>query len=145
MRLRVVLGPDRSGQAILRLVCPFDDLVQVLELQDGHHRPDDFLLRDLHVVLHVGENSWLDEITLVAHAVPAGSQRRLLPLSGIDVAHHFVELVLIHLWPLFRLLVERAAYSPLLRPRHATLHELVISFFLYVNTRPSAAPLSLVV
>ena len=79
-----VLGPDCGGQAVHRFVGALDDFVDVLELQDGHYRAEDFFLRDLHVVLHIGENGRLDEISFVAYAISAGDEFRLFLFSGFD-------------------------------------------------------------
>src|SRR6267143_3968134 len=127
MRLGDVLGPDRRGESIHALVGAIHYLVEVLELENGHDRPEDLFLRDLHVVLYVGEHRGLDEVALIAHAVAAGHQLGLLLLPGVNVAHHFVELVLIHLRPLLGVLVEGIADGALLRACHALVHKLVVN------------------
>ena len=94
--------------------------------------------------MHVGEHCGLDEVALIAHAVAAGHQLGLLLLPGVNVAHHFVELVLIHLRTLFGVLVEGIADGALLGAGHALLHKLVVNLLLDVQPRPRAAALSLV-
>src|ERR1700739_3989203 len=74
MSLGDVLGPDRCGKAIKRLIGALNDPVEILEFQDGHDRTEDFFLRDLHVVFNIGEDGGLDEVALVAHALAARQQ-----------------------------------------------------------------------
>src|SRR3984893_5173794 len=69
-----VLGPDGGGEAVERFVGALDDFADVLEFENGHYRAEDFFLRNLHVVLHVGENGGLDKVALVANAIAAGDE-----------------------------------------------------------------------
>jgi len=101
-------------------------------------------LRDLHVVLNVGENGGLDEVAFFPDAIAAGDQLGLFFLSGVDVAHHFVELILVDLRALLGIFVEGIADGALLGTRGAFFDELVVGFFLYVETRTGAAALALV-
>ena len=96
------------------------------------------------MVLHVRKHGGLDEVAFVAHAVAARQELRLLLLTGVDVAHHLVELVLIHLRPLFGVLIEGIADGALLRARDALVYKLVVALLLDVQPRTSAAALPLV-
>ena len=63
-------------------------------------------------------------------------------LAGVDVAHHFVELLLVHLRALFGICVERIADRALFGTRRAALHELVVGLLFheqYANPRSSIA------
>ncbi len=70
---------------------------------------EDLFLGDLHVVLHVGKDGRLDEVAAIAHASAAAEQFGAFLLAGLDVAHDFVELVVVHLRTLFGLRIEGIA------------------------------------
>src|SRR5271170_85144 len=144
MRLGYILGPNRSSQAVQRFIRPVHHFVDVLELQDRHHRTEDLFLGDLHIVLYVGEYCRFDEVALIANAIPSGQQLGIFLLPGFDIAHHFVELILIHLWTLLGILVERIADSPFLGTIHAPGHEFVVALFFHEESRPRAAALPLI-
>src|SRR6266478_6298450 len=141
MGLGDVLRPHRRRQAIHGLIRALGHFVDVLELQDGHDRPEDLLLRDLHIILHVRKHRRLDEVALVADAIAARDELRFFLFSNVDVAHHLVELVLVHLRSLLGFLVEGVAHGALFRARHALLYELVVAFLFHKQPRSRAAAL----
>ena len=47
---------------------------------DDEHRPEDLLLGDLHLVVHVGEDGRLDVVALVEPGRPAATDGDLRPL-----------------------------------------------------------------
>src|SRR3982074_198183 len=51
-----VAGPDRSGQTVRCVVDESQDLVLIIERNDGQHRPEDLFLRDPHPVLGTTED-----------------------------------------------------------------------------------------
>ena len=51
-----VLGEDRRGEAVDRVVRPGDRFVEVVERDDRHHRPEDLLPDDCHVLAAVGDD-----------------------------------------------------------------------------------------
>src|SRR6202166_3197676 len=139
-----VVGPNRGGQAVERFVGALNDFTDILEAKDGHDRAENFFLRDLHVVVHIGEHRGLNEKSLVADTIAARHQFGFLLLAGIDIAHHLGELFLVHLRTLLRILVEWIADRPLLGTRRATLHELVVDLVFHESTRTRAATLPLI-
>ena len=98
MGLVDVARPDGGGQAVERAVAALDHLVDVLELQDAHHRPEDLVPGDRHLVLHVGEDGRLDEVALARRrGSPPVSSFAPSFLPALDVAQDLVELLLRHL------------------------------------------------
>src|SRR5262249_44772629 len=132
------------GQAEARLVAALDYLVHIPELEDVHHRPEDFLLGDLHVVGDVVEHRGLDEVALAAAAIAADEQFGALLLAGFDEAHDAVKLLLGNLWPLRGLWVEGIA--DLLRPGffQDLFDKLVVDLFLDEESAAGTAALALV-
>src|SRR5208283_2039218 len=144
MRLRDIPGPHRGRQPIQLFVRPRHHFIHILKLQNRHHRPENLFLRDLHIVLHVGKHRRLDEIPFLAHALSARQQLGLLVLPALDVPHHLIKLLLVHLRPLLRILVKRIAHRAFLRPLHALRHEFVVALLLHKQPRARAAALPLV-
>jgi len=63
-------------------------------------RAEDFFLRDLHVVLNVGENGGLDEVPLSADTVaPPATSLAFFFLSGVEVAPSLCRMILVDLRP----------------------------------------------
>ena len=75
MRAANIVGPDRSGEAVGRVVALQDRVVLVLERNHRGDGSEDLLARDPHVVLHVGEDGRIDEVALAVRTVTA--ERRL--------------------------------------------------------------------
>ena len=115
-----------------------------LELDDAHYRAEDLFFRDLHVIFHIGKNRRLNKVAFVAHSVPAMHQFRTFRFTGLDVAHHLIELFLVYLRALFRRRVERIANRTLLGARHALFHKLVVGLFFDEQARTGATALALI-
>ena len=118
--------------------------VNVAELEDGHDRPKDLLLGDLHLVLDTREDGGLNEEAAAAPAVATALEVGALLLAGLDVAEDLVELLLINLSALLGLLVRGVAEDALLGALHGELHELVVDLLVAVDARGGAAALALV-
>src|SRR5215471_6717251 len=109
VRLRHVARPHAGGETVERVVALQHGVVLVLERNERHHRSEDLLLRDAHVVAHAGEDSGLDEVAvrqmLGRVALTAGEDLRPFLLADVEVASHTLELLLAHqrahLRPLF--------------------------------------------
>ena len=121
-----------------------DDFVDIFEFEDGHDRAEDFFLSDLHVVLNIGENGGLDEVAFVADTIAAGEELGFFGFAGIDVAHDFVELVLVDLRTLFGIFVEGIADGALLGAGDGFLDEFVVALFFDEEARAGAAALTLI-
>ncbi len=74
VRLGDVLGPNGCRQAVSGVVRALDHFVDRLEWNDAHHGAEDLFPGDLHVVIDVGEDRRLHEVTAVADAVTAAEQ-----------------------------------------------------------------------
>ena len=79
-------GVDSGGKTVVGVVADLDDLLLGLELADGADRAEDLLLHNLHVVLDVGEDGGLDEVSLVTLALATSLDGSTLVLTGLDVA-----------------------------------------------------------
>src|SRR5579863_4728004 len=144
VRLRDVASPHGGRQTVERFVRAVNNFVEVLEAQDGHHGPENFLLGNLHAVLDVAENRRLDEISFGADAVAAREEFGLVLLARFDIAHHYIELIAVHLRSLFGVLVERISNRARLRASDALCDEFVVALILDEQPRPGAAALPLV-
>ena len=89
-----VLGVDTGSKTVGSAVTDLDGLVNVLELLDGDDRTEDLLLGDLHVLINVGEQGRLDEVTLVTVALTTDLNLGTALLAAVDVLHDAVELEL---------------------------------------------------
>ncbi len=92
-----VAGEDPGRQAVRGVVGPGHDLVLVVEGQHRHHRPEDLLGDDRHVVGAVGEDGGLDEVARgqggVGGAPATGHHPGPLRLAAVDVAQHLVQVL----------------------------------------------------
>src|SRR3569623_1863523 len=89
-----VAAPCTSGEAERRAVGDAQRILVVLELDDAHHRPEDFLLRDAHLVLDIREHRGLDVEAARADPLAAGRERRALLPADVDIAEDAVHLLL---------------------------------------------------
>ena len=80
-----VLGVDGGGETVCAGVAKLDGILLGLELGDRADGSEDLFLHDGHVVLDVGEDGGLDEVSLVALALTAGNDGGTLVLAGLDV------------------------------------------------------------
>lgn len=87
-----VLSVDGSSQAIIRVVSALEDLLFCLELGDRAHWAEDLLLNDLHVFSNIGEDGWLDEVSLVAMTPTTSLNGCASLLSFLDIAHDTIVL-----------------------------------------------------
>src|SRR5438270_12773285 len=97
MRLFYVAGPNGGSQAVRAGVGLRGDLLHIVEADGGQYRPENFFLRDGHLVFHAIEDGGLHEKSLCAvdrSAVAAGHKLRAFFFSGLDVAQNLVHLLL---------------------------------------------------
>jgi len=139
-----VSGVDSGGQAVGGVVADLDDIGLGLELGDCADGTEDLLLLNLHVLGYVGEDGGLDEVALVALALAARLDRGTGLLALLDVGHDAVELELGDLRSLEGILLEGVTDSVLGSTLPEPLKELVVNLLLDVDTRTSAAALSVV-
>lgn len=76
---------DSSSKTVCGVVTNADGVFLGLEFGDGADGSEDLLLHDGHVVLDVGEDGGLDEVSLVALALAASDDGGTLVLTGLDV------------------------------------------------------------
>lgn len=84
------LGVDSGSKTVGGAVTELDNLLLGLELGDGADWAEDLLLDDLHVLGDVGEDGWLDEVSLVTLAVTTNLDVGTSVLAGLDVAANLV-------------------------------------------------------
>src|SRR5262245_11202279 len=101
MRLRDVACPNSSRKTVRRPVGALDDLIEILERNDAHHRTEDLFLGDFHLVLNVGKDGRLNEIATVSDPFTSAHKLRAFVPARIYVSHYFVELCLVDLGTLF--------------------------------------------
>src|SRR5437667_10636656 len=90
VRLAHVARPHPGGEAVGGVVALQHGVVLVLERDDGDHRAEDLLARDLHVVPDAGEDGGLDEVALPEPlpriALAAEARLRAFLLPDLEVA-----------------------------------------------------------
>ena len=110
---REVAGEDAGREAVGGGVGAGDRLVLAVEGEDRHHRAEDFLARDRHLVGHAGEDRRLHEESaleaLDAGAVAAGEEAGALGAALGDEAHDLLALRLRDQRPHLHALVHRVA------------------------------------
>lgn len=76
---------DSGSKTVCGVVTNADGVLLGLELGDRADGSENLFLHDGHVVLDVGEDGGLDEVSLVALALTAGNDGGTLVLAGLDV------------------------------------------------------------
>src|ERR1700722_4071480 len=82
------LGPDARCKPVLRIVSDLDRLFLVVESDHREDRAEDFLLRDAHLGLNLGEDGRLDEPSFSA----SGHAGVALVFGDFDVVEHLLKL-----------------------------------------------------
>jgi hypothetical protein len=77
---------DGGSKTVCGVVTDADGISLVLEFGDRANGSEDLLLHDGHVVLDVGEDGGLDEVSLVTLTLAAGNDGGTLVLAGLDVS-----------------------------------------------------------
>jgi hypothetical protein len=88
-----VIGPDRGSEPIGRIVALQHCVVLIFERNHGHDGTEDLLTRNLHGVLHVGENGGIDEEALAVVNVAARRQLGAFLFPDIQIAFDPIELI----------------------------------------------------
>src|SRR4051794_23490655 len=79
LALRAVLRPNRGAEAEVRVVGSPHRLLLGVDDDDRHHRAEDLLLHDPHLVLDPGEDGWGDELAAEPGDVTRAARRALGP------------------------------------------------------------------
>src|SRR6185295_16579085 len=123
-----IARPHAGGEAVDRGVGELDGFLDLLERDDGEHRPEDFLAGHLHVVAHAVEDRGLHEPALAAdRRRPAAVHHPgafALPL--LHITEHRLPLLPGDQGAELRPRIERIAGRQPLRTRHQTLDELAV-------------------
>ena len=82
-------GCETVGSSVAEL----DDLFLGLELGNGADWAKDLLLHNLHVLGDVGEDGWLDEVSLLTLASTTDLDLGTSILAGLDVAVNMLGIV----------------------------------------------------
>src|SRR5260370_27378804 len=93
MRTTDIACPDRSSQAIFRIVPLENRIVLILEWDDRQHWPEYLLPCDPHVVGHRTENGRFYEVSQAADPLPAHIQFRATAPAHVDVTQHPLHLL----------------------------------------------------
>lgn len=93
MRATDIIRPQASGKPVCGIVRNGDGFFFTVEWNDGRDRAENFFARDTHVIVRIGEDRRLDEITAVhsvaLDALPAGDQLRAVIFANIDEGQGF--------------------------------------------------------
>src|SRR5688572_10102691 len=148
-RLADVATPDRAAQAVRRRVGEPQRLLLRIERDDRHHRPEDLLLGDPHVVRHAIEDR-REEIRAISQGRivgfrPADHDRGPLAEPDLDVVLHPVALLCADEGPDLGRLVGRIADLDVARRLHEQLHDAFVRRALDEDAASGAAVLAGVV
>lgn len=102
------------------------------------------LLGNAHVVLHIGEDSWLYKEAHVANALAASLQLGALLLAAFNVAQDFGQHFLIDLGSLLDISLEGIAHLAGLGLSSRLGHKLVVDFLVHVSATAGAAALAVI-
>ena len=138
-----VLRMNAGGKTVERLMSLLENILNVFEFGNSNDGSENLFLHNLHLLIDAGEDCGLNEITFFAMTFAAEFDFRSLVLSRLDVIHDSCELEFRNLWTLDCLGFEWVADNVLLRACSEFLYEFVIDIFLDVDTRSSAATLTL--
>ena len=115
-----VLGPDRAGQAVDRVVGDPDRVVLVGEGLDGEHGTEGLVLHDAHPAAYAAEHGRLEEVAVgqLALGRPLAADEDLCSLGDprLDVRRDLVEVLLGDQRTCLGLLVEGTTQSDVTRP-----------------------------
>ena len=139
-----VVGVDSSSQSVSGVVTSLDRILNGIELSDRANWTKDLLLHDLHVWSDVGENGWLDEVSLITQTLTTNLNLSALLLAVLNVLHDSVELDLGDLWALEGIILEWISDLVCVCALAETGDELIVDAGLDVDTGTSAAGLSVV-
>jgi len=136
-----ILSMNTGSKTVKRLMRLLQNILNILKFSDRHHRSKDLFLHNLHFLVDVGENCWLNEITFPPMTFAAECDFGTLILTGFDVVHDPGKLEFGDLRALDRTLIEGVADDILLCFGGKFFDEFVIDAFLYVNSGSSATAL----
>ncbi|KAH3660227.1 hypothetical protein OGAPHI_007432 [Ogataea philodendri] len=134
-----------SSKSVLGVVGQLNHLVGSLERSHHGKWSKDLLLVNLHVWLHIGENGWLDKVSLVSKSLTTGDQRGTLAVSAVDIAENLVQLHLRGLCTLESEKIEWVSNLEGLSSALELLQHLVVDTFLNKHPGTSRAHFSRVV
>src|SRR5574343_1626566 len=141
-----VVAPDAGLQAVARGIGQAQGLGLVGKADHAHHRAEDLLAGDLHVVADAVEDGRLDieAAGLLAHLTATGHAAAALGVAGLDVAQHRAQLAFVDQGAQLGGRVQGIAGDVLGRLGGDQAHELVGHAVLHQHARGRVAALALV-
>src|SRR5262249_16921630 len=121
-----------------------DHLIDLLERQHAHHRAEDLVAGDGHVVGDVIEDGRLHEEAPATEPVSAGHELGALALPQLHVAENLVHLLLGYLRPLFGAWLQRVADLALPRQLGEALNKVAVNLLLDEEPAAGGAALAAV-
>ena len=83
-----VVGPDRAGKSVRRVVDHPHQLILVVEAEDAEHRAEDLLPRDAHVRRHAGEHYRAQEVAGALQRFVTTDHGGALVQTSLDILAH---------------------------------------------------------
>lgn len=131
-----------AAKPYLVLWAPLSYLLNLLELEQGLHSPEDLLLGNFHVILHTIKNRGLDKETPLPQTLPTTEKLCPLLLANLAVAQESFRLFLIHLGPLLGVYLKGVPNFPMLSFLHGSLRKLIIDGFFNKDSGTRTAALA---
>ncbi|MNZ75782.1 hypothetical protein D3C78_942680 [compost metagenome] len=84
-----ICGPERGGQAVVRVIGPGQGLSLVVETGHRNHRPEHFAADDFVILLRIGQHRGLKEEAITGHRLATGDQANMRLGDGpLDHGRH---------------------------------------------------------
>jgi len=82
-----ILSMNTGGKTVKRLMRLLQNIFNILKLSDRYNWSEDLFLHNLHFLIDVGENGWLNEITFPPMTFAAECDFGTFIFTGFDVVH----------------------------------------------------------
>src|SRR5579864_6510919 len=144
MCLAEIFCPNACSQTVHRIIGKWENLIEFLERQGNHDWTKDLFLDNLHVLLYMSQDRRLEKVALLAAPVPSTECRSPTGEASFHIFRDKAQLMIGYQRPHLCRRVEAWADLDLPGMLSDPLNDLLKHRFLNVETRTSAADLSLV-
>lgn len=134
---------NTSSETIESIMSLRKDILDIGEFTDGNDRSENLFLHDLHLLIDIGEDGGLNEVSFLSVTFTAEGDVGTFVLTGFDVVHDTSELEFRNLRTLDGGSLEWITDFIVLGAFGEFLDEFIVDAFLDVNSRTSTAALTL--
>lgn len=131
------LGDHSRDQAVLSRIGSLDGFIDSLKLKNVHNRAEDLLLRDLHIVCDVREDSRLHEEAGPVNPLASAHELGALFFTALNQRENLIDLDFGYLRSALDSFLEGISDFSVLGGLNSFLHEGVIDIFMDEGSRTS--------